>query len=187
MLNYYYADSISQFLIKSTEEIIGSITLSNQFDSSQNQNKSWEQQIPLLKKSLTGFVGTMFLEFSIPRMGKRVDCLVIIENVVFVIEFKIGEKEYLSGNIDQVWDYALDLKNFHQPSHLALLVPILVASEAKNSFIRFFETSHNDGLLRPIKSNKNELREIIDRSLTFSLDRNCVNEEEYSYFKEMIF
>jgi len=180
MLNYYYADSISQFLIKSTEEIIGSITLSNQFDSSQNQNKSWEQQIPLLKKSLTGFVGTMFLEFSIPRMGKRVDCLVIIENVVFVIEFKIGEKEYLSANMDQVWDYALDLKNFHQPSHLALLVPILVASEAKNSLLQIFATSHNDGLLRPIKSNKHELREVIDRSLSFSLDRNCVNEVDYA-------
>jgi len=181
MLNYYYSDSIDQFLLKSTEEIIGSITLSNQFDSNQNQNKSWEQQIPLLKKSLIGFVGTLFLEFSIPRMGKRVDCLVIIENVVFVIEFKIGEKEYLSANVDQVWDYALDLKNFHQPSHRALLVPILVASEAKNSFIRFFETSHNDGLLLPIKSNKNELRGIIDQSLTHSLHLNCVNEEEYAY------
>ena len=180
MLNYYFSDSIDQFQVKSTEEIIGSISLSNQFDSSQNQNKSWEQQIPLLKKSLMGFVGTLFLEFSIPRMGKRVDCLVIIENVVFVIEFKIGEKEYLSANVDQVWDYALDLKNFHQPSHLALLVPILVASEAKNSFIQFLETSHNDGLLLPIKSNKNELRGIIDQSLIFSLDRNCVNEEQYA-------
>ena len=180
MLNYYYSDSIEQFLVKSTAEIIGNITLSNQFDSNTNQNKSWEQQIPLLKKSLNGFVGTMFLEFSIPRMGKRVDCLVIIENVVFVIEFKIGEKEYLSVNIDQVWDYALDLKNFHKPSHKALLVPILVASEAKNSFMQIFTTSHNDGLLHPIKSNKNELRGIIDRSLEFSIDRNNVNEDDYA-------
>lgn len=180
MLNYYYSDSIEQFLVKSTAEIIGNITLSNQFDSNTNQNKSWEQQIPLLKNSLTGFVGTMFLEFSIPRMGKRVDCLVIIENVVFVIEFKIGEKDYLSANIDQVWDYALDLKNFHKPSHKALLVPILVASEAKTSFMHIFTTSHNDGLLHPIKSNKNELREIIDRSLEFSIDRQNINENDYA-------
>lgn len=180
MLNYYYSDSIEQFLVKSTAEIIGNITLSNQFDSNTNQNKSWEQQIPLLKKNLNGFVGTMFLEFSIPRMGKRVDCLVIIENVVFVIEFKIGEKEYLSANIDQVWDYALDLKNFHKPSHKALLVPILVASEAKNSFMQIFTTSHNDGLLHPIKSNKNELRGIIDRSLEFSFERKNVNEADYA-------
>jgi Uncharacterized conserved protein len=180
MLNYYYSDSIELFIGKSTEEIIGSITLANQFDSNINQNKSWEQQIPLLKKTLAGFVGTLFLEFSIPRMGKRVDCLVIIENVVFVIEFKIGEKEYLMTNIDQVWDYALDLKNFHKPSHRALLVPILVASEAKNSFMQFFETSHNDGLLRPIKSNKHELRDVINRSLDFSIDKNNVDENEYA-------
>ena len=147
MLNYYYSDSIELFLKKSTEEIIGKITLSNQFDSNTNQNKSWEHQIPVLKSALEGLNGTLFFEFSIPRMGKRVDCLVIVENVVFVIEFKIGEKEYLKSNIDQVWDYALDLKNFHKPSHNALLVPILVASDATRSFIEICTTSHNDNLV----------------------------------------
>jgi len=90
MLNYYYSDSIDQFIVKSTEEIIGSITLSNQFDSSQNQNKSWEQQIPLLKKKLVGFVGNLLYKFSIPRIWKRFYCHVTIENTVFVIEFKYG-------------------------------------------------------------------------------------------------
>jgi hypothetical protein len=180
MLNYYYSDSIDQFLIKSTEEIIGTITLSNQFDSNTNQNQSWEQQIPMLKKSLFGFTGTLFFEFSIPRMGKRVDCLVIINNVVFVIEFKIGETEYHNANIDQVWDYALDLKNFHKPSHKALLVPILVASEARNSLLHAYSISHNDALLSPIKSNKHELREVINGSLSFSDDRNTINENDYA-------
>jgi hypothetical protein len=180
MLNYYYSDSIEQFLLKSTEEIIGSITLSNQFDSNRNQNQSWEQQIPLLKKSLAGHVGTLFLEFSIPRMGKRVDCLVIIADIVFVIEFKIGEKEYLSANFDQVWDYALDLKNFHKPSHTALLVPILLASEAKDSFLQILSPSVEDGLLLPIKSNKNELGQIIENSLQFLSGRNSINGTEYA-------
>lgn len=180
MLNYYYSNTITQFLQTSTEEIIGTITLSNQFDSNTNQNKSWEQQIPVLKKSLEGFKGTLFLEFSIPRMGKRVDCLVIIENVVFVIEFKMGEKEYLTANIDQVWDYALDLKNFHKPSHQALLVPVLLASEAKHTFMKVYATSHNDELLLPVKSNKHELREVIENALAFSLDRTIVNEIEYA-------
>src|ERR1035437_4614568 len=171
MLNYYYRDSIELFLKKSTEEIIGKIALSNQFDSNTNQNKSWEHQIQMLKSALEGLNGSLFFEFSIPRMGKRVDCLIIIENVVFVIEFKIGEKEYLSANINQVWDYALDLKNFHKPSHKALLVPILLASEAKNSFLKIYATSHNDALLLPIKSNKLELRDVIENSLSFSLER----------------
>lgn len=180
MLNYYYRDSIELFLKKSTEEIIGKITLSNQFDSNTNQNKSWEHQIPMLKSALDGLNGTIFFEFSIPRMGKRVDCLVIIENVVFVIEFKIGEKEYLKSNIDQVWDYALDLKNFHKPSHNALLVPILVASDATRSFIQICTTSHNDNLVLPIRSNKNDLRDVIHKSISFFSDKSLLDGDEYA-------
>ncbi len=70
MLNYYFKDTIDSFLQKSTEEIIGSITLANQFDSTLFQNQSWEQQIPILKNALNGYHGTIFFEFSIPRMGK---------------------------------------------------------------------------------------------------------------------
>ena len=92
MLNYYFKDSIKSFLQKNNEEIIGTITHSNQFDSTLLQNKSWAQQIPILKKALSDYDGIIFFEFSIPRMGKRIDSLVIIENVVFVIEFKVGEE-----------------------------------------------------------------------------------------------
>jgi hypothetical protein len=180
MLNYYFCDSIAQFQAKNTNEIIGEITLSNQFDLSSNQNKSWEQQIPILKNSLKGFTGTVFFEFSIPRMGKRVDCIVIIESVVFIIEFKIGEKEYLNSNIDQVWDYALDLKNFHKPSHSALLVPILLASEAKKSYVEIITTSHDDNLILPIKSNKEDLRAVIQNSLLFFSNKKSLNGLEFA-------
>src|SRR5690348_12889164 len=142
MLNYYYKDTIQSFLQKSTEEIIGTITLSNQFDSTQLQNKSWQQQILILKNALNGYNGNIFFEFSIPRMGKRVDSLVIIDDVVFVIEFKVGENKFLHYQIEQVWDYALDLKNFHKPSHSPVLVPILVATEARKSFLEIGTTSH---------------------------------------------
>lgn len=109
MLNYYYQDNILAFNAKSTEEIIGEITLNNQFDNTREQNKAWELQIPLLKKALRNYDGCIFFEFSIPRMGKRVDVIVIIKGVVFVIEFKVGEIKYHRSNVEQVWDYALDL------------------------------------------------------------------------------
>ena len=153
MLNYYFKDNIQSFLKKSIEEIIGKINIYNQFDSTLNQNKSWEVQISILKNALRTFSGTIFFEFSIPRMGKRVDVLLIIKNVVFVIEFKVGEQKYLRYNVEQVWDYALDLKNFHEPSHKAVLAPVLVATEAKQSFIEIATTSHNDNTLLPIRVN----------------------------------
>ena len=180
MLNYYFKDSIRSFVTKSTEEIIGKITLSNQFDSTLNQNKSWEVQIPLLKESLKNYDGTIFFEFSIPRMGKRVDVLAIIKGIIFVIEFKVGEHKYHRSNIEQVWDYALDLKNFHEPSHHALIAPILVATEAKNSFIEITTTSHNDNLLAPIKTNSHDLEKAINNVLDFYIDDKGLNSIDFA-------
>ncbi len=180
MLNYYFKDTIESFLLASTEEIIGSITMANKFDSTFNQNRSWEIQIPILKKALYGYSGTIFFEFSIPRMGERVDVLVIIDNIVFVIEFKIGEHKFLNYHIEQVWDYALDLKNFHKPSHDAVLTPILVASEAQQSIIEIATTSHNDNLILPIRTGKADFREAIRNTLLFFQDDNKIDGNEYS-------
>lgn len=167
MLNYYYKNSLAKFLNQSIQEIVGSITLSNEFNSQQTQNKSWEHQIRILQKELTNLNGEIFFEFSIPRMGKRVDCILIIENVVFVIEFKVGESKFLSYDIEQVWDYALDLKNFHKPSHDAILAPVLVATETTKSIIEIAQTSHDDNLIIPIKLSKDNLREGIEHTLKY--------------------
>ena len=180
MLNYYYKDTIQSFLQKSTEEIIGTITLSNQFDSNVLQNKSWEQQIPILRNSLKGHQGTIFFEFSIPRMGKRVDCIVIIDDIVLVIEFKVGEHKFHTYQIEQVWDYALDLKNFHKPCHSALLAPILVATEAKKSYLEIFTTSHNDNLLFPIKTRKEDLELVINNIVTFYKSSFPISGEDFA-------
>lgn len=179
MLNYYYSDSIESFLKHSTEEIIGLISLANQFDQILTQNRAWEQQIRILKAALIDQTGKIYFEFSIPRLGKRVDCLVIIKNAVFVIEFKVGEHKYLNYDLDQVWDYALDLKNFHQPSHLAVLVPILVASEAKNSQLDVIFSVHNDQLTYPLKTNQHDLREAIKIVLNFLDYTPNIDAEEY--------
>jgi DUF2075 family protein len=180
MLNYYYKDSIEEFLLKDVEEIIGAITLSNQFDSTLYQNHSWDQQISVLKDSLVGYKGAIFFEFSIPRMGKRVDSLIIIDNVVFVIEFKVGENRFHTYQIEQVWDYALDLKNFHKPSHKLALVPILVATESKKSLIEIAPTSHDDNLILPLKVCKEDLPIAIEASLNFFENFESINIEDYS-------
>lgn len=165
MLNFYYSDTINQFLRKNEASIIGEIALTNQFGNNQNEIFAWENQIKILKEALTGKDGYLFFEFSVPRMGKRIDCLLIIKNIVFVLEFKVGEQNYLNQNIEQVWDYALDLKSFHQPSHESILIPILIATNAANSNIEFKTTSHNDFLFKPVKSNSRDLKSTIDRAI----------------------
>jgi len=179
MLNYYYSDKISNFLQKSPETIIGEISINGRLGHINTELFAWEFQIFLLKDILQNHEGHLFFEFSIPRMGKRVDCLLIIKNVVFVIEFKVGEKEFLNQNIEQVWDYALDLKNFHKPSHELLLVPILVATNSKTSSFEIISTTHNDNLINPVKTNADNLGNTIDEILNFFQSNEIINCHEY--------
>lgn len=61
-------------------------------------------------KEETGYV---IFENDIPILGKRIDVVLILRGIIFCIEFKVGEKIILQSHIEQVLDYALDLKNFH--------------------------------------------------------------------------
>lgn len=167
MLNYYYSDSISDFLKKQPETIIGEISINCRMGHINTELYAWENQIIILKEVLNKLEGHLFFEFSIPRMGKRVDCILIIKNIVFVIEFKVGETDFLNHNIEQVWDYALDLKNFHQPSHSLLMVPILVATHSKSIDFEIITTTHNDNLVNPIKTNTKNLKLVLDNVLNF--------------------
>ncbi|MFW5663916.1 MAG: DUF2075 domain-containing protein [bacterium] len=179
-LSYFFKDSISSFLKKSANEVIGEITLANEYDVKFFQNKSWELQIPILKSSLNGYDGEIFFEFSIPRMGKRVDTILLIEGILFVIEFKVGETKFLNMNVEQVWDYALDLKNFHEPSHNIPIIPILVATEAETSFINITTTTHNDDLILPIMAGKYDLKTAIDNGLVFFKQNPSKQKEDFS-------
>lgn len=178
-MNYYYRDQIADFQQKSIEEIIGSITCSNEFDIALLQNRSWETQIPILKGALGGFEGEILFEVDIPRMGKRIDTLIVIKNVVFVIEFKVGESHFLKHHIEQVWDYALDLKNFHKKSHDVVIVPVLIATEARRSNTELLLTSHNDNLTLPINIGRNELTQVINSALLFFSDKTKIDISEY--------
>lgn len=178
MNRYFYSSKISHFLTTTPDNILGILSKNNEFSLEQTQRNAWLEQISILKQSLVTFEGRVFFEFSIPRMGRRIDVVLIINNVVFVIEFKIGEKEYLTSSLDQVWDYALDLKNFHETSHRELIVPILVASEASDELNIIGSTQHNDKLLFPLKSNRKNLQETIISALDFEQGEK-INSEEW--------
>src|SRR6266576_89839 len=129
-LRFWYGASIAEFVSTSAEKIIGQLTLNSSFDVDRTQTTAWLAQIDLLQAEVKGFTGSIFFEFNIPRMGRRIDVVFVNGPVIFAIEFKVGEKAFDRSAIDQVWDYGLDLKNFHEASHAASIIPILVATEA---------------------------------------------------------
>jgi len=163
----FYSDTIANFLNASIEEIIGKISLGNEFALEQTQRDAWLTEITLLKNVLTNYNGKIYFEYSIPRIGERIDVLLIINQTIFVLEFKIGEKKYTSYSIDQVTDYALDLKNFHETSHDKYIAPILIATEAKDTISLLDITPQEDKLLLPIKTNANMLSVVIEKILQY--------------------
>ena len=165
----FYSNSISKFVDSLPEEILGILAKNNQFNLEQTQRDAWLNEIEILKEILPSYrnSGSIYLEFSIPRMGQRIDAVVLIGSVIFILEFKVGEKDYTSYAIDQVMDYALDLKNFHETSHEQFIAPILIATKAKSAHTIIATTPQNDKLLLPIKSNVESLKDVIDNTLKF--------------------
>lgn len=168
MNQYFYSNSISNFISSTTNEIFGTLSHNSRFADELNQKEAWKQEIEILKECLIDYDGRILFEYSIPRMGRRIDVVLIIKNIIFVLEFKVGEKDFTQNAFDQVWDYALDLKNFHETSHKHLIAPILIATESQKSYSIISEMPHNDLLLYPIRTNSRNLKEIINKIFEYS-------------------
>lgn len=163
MLRSYYENSISKFLSESTTSILGQLSINHSNRTLEElQRNAWVKQIEILKDQLSEFNGHIFFEFAIPRMGKRVDNIIIVNDTIFVIEFKVGEGGYENHAIDQVIDYSLDLLNFHEGSHDARLIPILVATNAQTVENDIAEVTN---LNTVAKSNKESLKATLNQFL----------------------
>jgi hypothetical protein len=141
-----YGDTIATFLFEPPEQVFGKITSQSQFNDLLTQKAAWLAEIAALRDQLQSWAscdGAVYFEYSIPRLGGRVDVVILLRHVLFVIEFKAGAHEFSRGALDQVWDYALDLKNFHESSHYVPVVPILVATEVHH--IPTTDDFHADG------------------------------------------
>ena len=134
MNSSFYSSSIKHLVDQSPETILGHLAKQNSFSLEALQRNAWLAQISILQRELGGLAaGWVAFEFAIPRMGKRADNIVLVGGVIFVLEFKVGTEQFDNAALDQVVDYALDLKNFHGGSHDRPIVPIVVATGAPDS------------------------------------------------------
>lgn len=166
MARYFYSNDIASFLDDDETRILGELTKNYPLENlAILQTNAWREQIQILKRNLSEYQsGHVFLEFAIPRMGKRADCILVIDGLIFVVEFKVGDEKYASYAIERVIDYSLDLKNFHEGSHHQKLVPLLVSTNAlvrSNSL-----TLSADNLFDVIFANKENLGEVIGSVLS---------------------
>ena len=131
MQRAYYSSSIASFLTAEEDHILGRLMIEDPFQTEDLQKNTWRTEIRILKQKLASFSdGEIAFEFTIPRMGHRVDVVLIIQGIIFLLEFKVGDDTYAKSTKDQVMDYALDLKYFHEASRDRTIVLIIVPTEA---------------------------------------------------------
>lgn len=163
LARFWYGADIRNFLASKPDDILGKLARHAGDGHFTDQRDSWLEQINLLHTQLYGLEGWIFFEFNIPRMGRRIDVILVLGSAIFALEFKVGEKTHERAAIDQVWDYALDLKNFHEASHNVAIIPILVATEAKSAVLKF--ESDADNVYRPVLTNADKLRYTLELAL----------------------
>lgn len=152
----YYQGPIARFCGEGGDTVLGILAGQSNFALDLNQRNAWVGQINILQQALSGLAGVVLLECYIPRMGKRADAVVLVGDNVLILEFKVGHHEHGRDALLQAEDYALDLKNFHEGSHHANLVPILIATKAPSVPFQV-PLFADDRVSPPLKANAQDL------------------------------
>lgn len=127
-------------------------------------NEAWADEIRIMQEVLQPWKdedGQVIFEYDIPRLGKRIDVVLLLRGLIFCLEFKVGEREMLQSNIEQVLDYALDLKNFHLLSQNRNIVPILIPTRFQSSSNEFRPSVYDDSIYNPLVTGANGLQQLI--------------------------
>ena len=162
MCSAFYSNDIKTFLNQNEDEIFGIIAKNDEFDSACKQKDAWIAQIRLLKNVLNRYSnGSIIFEYTIPRVGGRIDNVVLIDDTIFVLEFKVGNEIYTGSAATQARTYAIDLANFHEESHNKTIVPILIATDAPDYELQINKYKNN--VYDVIYTNGNNLTKIFDK------------------------
>jgi hypothetical protein len=162
MTQAHYQSDIASFLRTSTESIVGTLSMRSAFPVEEPQVYAWKNEIDGLRQTLSSFEfgGSIYFEFPIPRIGSRADVILILKHVLFVLEYKVGERTAHLRHLEQVTDYALDLKNFHESSHDKIIAPVLVLSHLKSSATNRVEKA-NDNVIHTLVTDQESLAQTL--------------------------
>lgn len=167
---WMYGADLRSFFQQDRDSILGELARHSTSSIETTQRNAWDQQIQILKGLSIpqghDYSGRIYFELTVPRLGRRADVVLIVEHVMFILEFKVGESVFNHSAIDQVWDYALDFKYFHEASHNISIVPVAIATEASSQPLELCVTKHNDGIARPVRATPNQISQVIEQGLS---------------------
>ena len=163
-----YASTFADFLNQEPLAVLGALHNNYHGDTLTNTDEAWMSEIILMQQVVEPWkdeAGQIVFEYDIPRLGKRIDVVLLIRGMIFCLEFKVGKKEEFQAGIEQVMDYALDLKNFHLFSHDRKIVPVLIPTKYKDYTTKFQPSVYNDDIYNPMITGEEHLQELITRVL----------------------
>lgn len=163
-----YSGTFENFIGSHDDAILGRLCDRYHGAALTTTREAWKAEIIIMKRVLTpflGFGGKILFEYDIPRLGKRVDVVLLLGGIIFCLEFKVGETQILEADVDQVLDYALDLKNFHKLSADRLIVPILIATNYRNSSAEIRMSVYDDRVINPLVTGQSGIEKLISAVL----------------------
>lgn len=173
-----YENEIGSFLQEDNDTVLGKLCKNYHGDALTTTREAWEKEIVILKSTLhllKNVGGRIVFEYDIPRLGKRIDAVLLLSGIVFCLEFKVGEKVIHEKDIDQVLDYALDLKNFHKFSEDRVIVPILIATEYKGRSSIVQESLYDNKVINPLITGEGGISSLIIEVLNNFPNESPVN------------
>lgn len=159
-----YKADLKSFINSDPKYILGCLHDCFHGQSLTTTNEAWSEEIRILQHTLIPWKNEnadVIFEYEIPRLGKRIDVVILLRGIIFCLEFKIGKREALQPDIEQVMDYALDLKNFHRYSQDRVIVPILIPTRKKDSTDLFQPSVYDDYIVNPLITGENGLQNLI--------------------------
>ena len=172
-----FEDKIELFLSKEKEVTFGILCERYHGDALTTTREAWIKEIEILKRELqlwNDSEGHIIFEYDIPRLGKRIDVVLLLRGIVFCLEFKVGESRILESDVDQVLDYALDLKNFHKFSQDRVIVPILVATKYTKASTVIQKSVYDDLVVNPLVTGENGIAGLITEILKLYPDEGSI-------------
>lgn len=163
-----YHNSFIDFLSESDMSILGYLSDNYHGEVKTTSREAWKDEIAIMQELISNLEdknGRIIFEYDIPRLGKRIDVVLLLNGIIFCIEFKVGEKHILEADVDQVLDYALDLKNFHKFSEDKVIVPILVATNYESSSTMIQMSVYDDKVVNPLVTGKSGFLRVLEAVL----------------------
>lgn len=173
-----YNSSFEGFVKTEVDSILGVLCDQYHGVALTTTREAWKSEIAILQVALHDFAGLdgrIIFEYDIPRLGKRIDVVLLLSGIVFCLEFKVGESQILEADIDQVLDYALDLKNFHKFSQDTLIVPILIATKYRSASTEIQMSVYDDRVVNPLVTGETGISTLISKILKSFPKESAVN------------